>query len=465
MTVEKQKRTLVSKSYDTLEKADAFVYRDFEPADAATIEIVTKLASDLGLPSKGQVQSLKYIRCLSDFIVATRTTETGLIAWTGGAGEYAGPPYGHSIAATTRKALLRKGIITLHQKASKRDGLARLFMVDFEQLPALGRYKLHGLGPLVIVKSKKETIKGKTTGGTPMGRKQFEPQISKLEKQIVGFNKLMTAQPLVSPKGVSYGRCYRVFNNGSLRSGGRLYGPWQSTPEPQRLAMTIEGEPVCEIDLKASFLSIAHGLTGSKAVLPPDPYQKIKFVRDAKGTDEEQKHRTAAKLLVNAYLCKEGDLKQFPKSKTKDKVTGKVVPFKKLHNLKKPCGFYMEQIHAAFPFLRLAKSRQFDLMFEEAKIVVSAMEELRSQGIVSWPVHDSLLVKKSDLREAERALKAATISQLGREITMDCSYLDESGEGKTEMIPSEAKDCSSDGLIDHYECVQDDEDFDLIEVA
>ena len=47
MTVEKQKRTLVSKSYGTLEKADAFVYRDFEPADAVTRETVTKLASEL----------------------------------------------------------------------------------------------------------------------------------------------------------------------------------------------------------------------------------------------------------------------------------------------------------------------------------------------------------------------------------------------------------------------------------
>lgn len=463
MTVAKQKKILVSKFYGTLDKADSFVYRDFEPADEATKTSVIQLSKDLGLPLKGPVQSMKYVRCLSDFLVASRTTETGLIAWPAGANEYKGKPYGHSVADATRKALTKKGIITLHQRASKRDGLARIFLVNPKMLPAKGRYKAHGLGPLVVVKSKKLIRNGQVTGRTPMGRSQFEPEISLLEKQVEEFNKLMSGQPLTSSKGISYGRCYRVFNNGSLQSGGRLYGSWQTMPEEQRLQMTVGGEPVCEIDLKASFLSIAHGLTGSKAVLPTDPYQEIRFVQEAKGTHEEQLHRTAAKLLVNAYLCKEGDVTRFPKSKTKDKTTGKIIPFKKIHRLRKSCGYYMKQIHTAFPFLALAKSQQFDLMFEESKIIISAMEELLIQGVVSWPVHDSLLVKKSDREKAEGELKKAAISHLGIEISMDYSYIDEDGSVQTKLVST--KTMASGGLRNLFENVDKEEILKLVEAA
>ncbi|NIZ14720.1 hypothetical protein [Phaeobacter sp. HF9A] len=461
MAVEKQKRTLVSKSYGTLDKADAFVYRDFEPADEATRETITKLANDLGLPLRGKSQSQKYIRCLSDFLVASRASEESLIAWPAGAGEYNGPPYGLSVAKVTREALLGKGMITLHQKASKRDGLARVFRVNRNKLPASGRFKAHGEGPLVIVKSKKVMVNGKNSGGTPMGRKQFEPKIKVLEEQVKSFNKIMTSKPLESPKGITFGRCYRVFNNGSLQSGGRLYGPWQTLPEAKRLQLTIEGEPVCEIDLKASFLSISNGLTGFGDVLPFDPYQKIRFVQEANGTDNQRLHRDAAKLLVNAYLCKDGDFKKFPKSKTKDKVSGKVIPFKKLHQLEMSFDYYLAQIHAAFPFLRAAKSKQFNLMFEESKIIIEAIEIMQAQGVVSWPVHDSLLVKKSDREKAEAALRKAVTSLIGREVSMDCSFLDENGEVITEVIQTKCPTATDS----HNETIAALESFSLGEAA
>ena len=57
----------------------------------------------------------------------------------------------------------------------------------------------------------------------------------------------------------------RNFNNNSWRKGGRLYsvgGGYQQMPETKRLQMTINGEAVAEIDIKASFLTIYHARLG-----------------------------------------------------------------------------------------------------------------------------------------------------------------------------------------------------------
>ena len=45
------------------------------------------------------------------------------------------------------------------------------------------------------------------------------------------------------------------------------------------------------------------------------------------------------------------------------------------------------------------------LMYEEAEAMMSAMESLRSQGVVALPVHDSLIVPKSKGQLAERVMR------------------------------------------------------------
>jgi hypothetical protein len=57
----------------------------------------------------------------------------------------------------------------------------------------------------------------------------------------------------------------RNFNNRSWKKGGRLYsvgGGYQRLSEKKRLEMTINGEAVVEIDIKASFLTIYHARLG-----------------------------------------------------------------------------------------------------------------------------------------------------------------------------------------------------------
>lgn len=235
-----------SDQFGELEKAGAFVYRDYKPKDEITTKYIEKLLEELGLNPRGKATKTKYIRCLSDFLMAVRTTTTGKISWSGAATEYQGKPYGYDVAATVRNALIAGGHMVMVQKASKKDGLTRLYKISPEICPTRLRFKQHGEGPLVIVKSKKVRQFGQLKGGVRMGRSQFHPELKKLEEVIAKINAQMLLHPLCGVDGTEYVRCYRIFNNGSLKAGGRLYGRWQNKPEAERLAMTIDGKPVCE---------------------------------------------------------------------------------------------------------------------------------------------------------------------------------------------------------------------------
>ena len=57
-------------------------------------------------------------------------------------------------------------------------------------------------------------------------------------------------------------RYFRVFNR-SMQQGGRWFGPyWQSQPADIRAALTIEGEPVVEVDFRACHLRLLGALHG-----------------------------------------------------------------------------------------------------------------------------------------------------------------------------------------------------------
>lgn len=66
---------------------------------------------------------------------------------------------------------------------------------------------------------------------------------------------------------------YRVFNDGSWDAGGRFYGGWWMTmPAESRKSITIDGEPVAELDFKALHPRMAYHLCGRPLPHGDDPY-------------------------------------------------------------------------------------------------------------------------------------------------------------------------------------------------
>jgi hypothetical protein len=121
--------------------------------------------------------------------------------------------------------------------------------------------------PLQLHASSRRNEYGKKISGKPM---RFEPSIKtkNLEQQLKELNAFFDCCQL--RRGIHRGYV-RVFNNGDhpkfdWNMGGRLYsygeGNYQQMERADRLRMTINEGPVCEIDIRASYLTIFHALYG-----------------------------------------------------------------------------------------------------------------------------------------------------------------------------------------------------------
>lgn len=466
------KRT--SEQFGELVEGEAFVQREHEPADHHTRQAVNKLLGVLQLPVGQGKNPQKYARCLSDVIVAVRMAPNGFFCWPMKNGEYTGEVYTTTVARAVLKALKNKGWVWLDQKSSKSDGLARVYKADKSFIPDGLRFKCHAAGAPVIVRSKSVTRGKKTYGGERLARKQFMPEIQVLEKQVQRINDFHRGHPLITLEGLELVRCRRIFNNGDLKVGGRLYGAWQRMDEDERLACTIDGERLCEIDLKASYLSIAHAILVGEDDLGFDQYSNVKCVREANCPERQKQLRNLIKMLVVIYVSQslhnpeKEPLTQYPKGKwRRDEVTEEryFTKFQDEYEVSEKVSFYRDQILDAFPFLKRIRACPHDVMYMESEIMLTAIDNLTQNGIPAYPVHDCLLVKLSDKEAALEEMKISQIKHLGRSIHMDCSYYDEFGIKEEEQLTQAiTADDTFEALFKSvkYDWAIDD-DFDVLE--
>lgn len=342
-----------------------------------------------------------------------------------GEATYREAAYGYDVAQRVMRALLASGKLSLAQEAErpkKGKGLSAVYQARKEVAPDALRFKPHGTGPAIQVRDSKPEgyafAGGEKPKGAILGLSQFKGQYEALQADMRAINKVMVIHPLRSPEDEEWAGGKRIFNDGRLDKGGRIYGGWQNKKAADRLHFTIDGEAVCEIDVKGSFVSLANVLFGESEIdLGSDPYQRIEFVRSG-----PPHMRSFAKELVSALLSSSPKKNRLPKGKKKDG-NGKPIPLQKEYNLPKkvPAKFYYNQIIEAFPFIKNMDREAGTLMFVESSIIVKALLSLaqRKTPIVAYPVHDCLICKRSDEAEVIKALQEAFIEEIGQ-----CPYLD-----------------------------------------
>src|SRR5262249_54644757 len=130
--------------------------------------------------------------------------------------------------------------------------------------------------PLVLKKSSNRRGREKVPG--TQIRFQPTPQSEALEAEVRELNKFIDEHELLGGTHRGY---RRIFNCGDRdgfewNKGGRLYSQgddsYQRLKKEERLKMTIDGEPVAEIDITASYLTILHARGGVPIDLSRDPY-------------------------------------------------------------------------------------------------------------------------------------------------------------------------------------------------
>jgi hypothetical protein len=194
----------------------------------------------------------------------------------------------------------------------------------------------------------------------------------------------------------------RIFNEGNKpgfdwNKGGRLYSnredSYQQLPREQRLQMTIDGQPLCEMDIRASYLTIIHARYRQPFVLSRDvdPYAIDGFPRDVVKTWCVIRFGTKAERTswpvrsVQRYAKDHGgaDLNEYSAQKV-----GRAV-------------IRRYPLLGQWPQL---PETWADLMWLESEAVVATVEQLFRRGVPSLPVHDSLLVPLAEEITANRIL-------------------------------------------------------------
>ena len=194
-----------------------------------------------------------------------------------------------------------------------------------------------------------------------------------------------------------------MFNNGDhpkfdWNMGGRLYsygeGNYQQMERADRLRMTMNGEAVCEIDIRASYLTIFHALYGEPFDATNDPY-------DVPGLGLEA--RDVVKMWITASFGNNAPITKWPKeivAKYRER-TGKTL------GKRYAASKIGEKVMQAFPLLtRLGeivngKERGWaELMYLESQAMHVTMFQLMHEKIPSLAVHDSIIVPISRQHEA-----------------------------------------------------------------
>lgn len=394
-------------------KADYFIKPRFEPADDSSEQQILEWIQPLVQSNKRPSSKAKLILAMSDVIAAMQSKNADLVAWPMGDERFHTTLYGRRIAVSLRGMLLELGWCTIVQTAKK--GICQLYRFTEKLDTTSVRVKRYGEDELVEIRGPSTYTKnGKKRRGKKLRTAQFQPEIKPEFEKMKTINQMMQQYPLEGLKNEVWSKSTRRFNEGRLDKGGRIYGLWQSASSSDRLQMTIQGYPVVEVDIKGAFLFIGNNISSNPIELPVDPYQKIPFVRDASNEEEQRRYRSLAKIVVSAAWYHPTRMTRLPRGK-KTNEFGSSISLRKQFGIPKALssGKIFKDIYTTFSFLLDKDLNGFDVMYRESEIIASAMLDLISMGLPSYPVHDSLLCRQQDQEKVVQAIQQQMQKQVG----------------------------------------------------
>ncbi len=261
----------------------------------------------------------------------------------------------------------------------------------------------------------------------PFGITRNDKQAKSLRSEVAELNAHFATHKLEGARHIGWVRKFHGASSDKymLNRGGRLYSQppmpatnYQNMPQEKRLKLRMDGEPVSEIDIGASFLTIFYAAHG-KRIEMSDAYS------DIVGPDGQD--RAVVKFWVNASFGNRSlitkwsaDLKkEFAKKYRED---GWTIDGKKysVHSVR-------EKTLARHPLLEQWGTKSAPnmpwswghLMFRESQVIMSTMLRLaREHNIPAVPVHDSLIVPRSKDQIAERVLNEQFTQIIGVKPTL-----------------------------------------------
>lgn len=390
-------------------RGDAIVNTTHLPGDAEAAEYIRGLATRLGLKPGKEA----HIRCLSGVRLAAQHArkKSGLICFLGNSNHYVGGPVGYDVANRIKKRLIDAGILMEVQRPTR--GRAALYTASFsDTLEYRFTRVLAKREMLVRVREPKPDWRPDAEGELLSRHEKidrFGEEYLDEEARMRRLNEALSKHPLELPSGETTFAVTRIFNDGRMDRGGRLYGDYTNLPKQERLACRIDGRPVCEIDVKACALFLALAMSGQD-IPGGDLYARIPFV------SKDPSRRALGKHLVAAILSLGRPLKRFSKDWLEE--TGLD------HGQLKA---RQADVLEAYPFLESLSARGLEFMHKESCIFLSAIEALLAQKVAAFPMHDCIICKAEEYRIVASELCRRMLADLGTLPSMSVSFT-EGGE-------------------------------------
>ena len=248
----------------------------------------------------------------------------------------------------------------------------------------------------------------------------FGDTLKPAQERVQALNDLWSDHPLVLPSGHAAACATRVFHDGRHDAGGRFYGLWTHLPGDYRLQSTIDGEPICQIDISGSQPTLLSALLGIKFNYIPevetwyDVYTQLTnlwhhgvtsddvyaALDDANLPDPFKRPRVIAKRVIMEMIGTGNASKEKP-SQQLIMDTG-ITQYEWDH--------FSERLIGAIPALKKLEPRYDSkgcltgyingpgfLSFHESEMVLATIEKLHSLAVPAYPMHDCLIVKETDV--------------------------------------------------------------------
>jgi hypothetical protein len=312
-----------------------------------------------------------------------------------------------------------------------------MYTLDLDKLPKqLSAARFIEVGRPLVKVNKAETRQQKNRRKTQKLAKPFlngkaakgvaEDALKASENRIQCLNDFWVKHPLVLPNGHAAASATRVFHDSRFDAGGRISGGWTGLDQKsKRLHCTIDGEPVVEIDIRASQPTLLSSLLGYKmGGLGPngewdDVYGELSnlvaihhywTIVDDKTDQIEliKRNRNVAKGVVMALIGSGLPLKS--------KATTELVKDFGLT----PTGWllFRDKLVETIPALndlepRYDQKGQLEgyingagfLSHHESEMTLRTVEALIEQDVPAYSVHDSLIVKVGDAVVAAKVFR------------------------------------------------------------
>jgi hypothetical protein len=218
-------------------------------------------------------------------------------------------------------------------------------------------------------------------------------ETDRLERDVKELNEFLARFTLSGGRHEAYYRTF-TYNNGEWNKGGRLSSigedSYQQLSKAKRLQMMINGEPVAEIDIKASQLTIFHAMVGEPLEGRSDPYARV-------GVERDVAKRWCLETLGSGRLKSRWS----PEALKQWREKGQALPTART---------VRDAMLEAFPALKRLENYGMglwaDLQFREAEALIATMLILmRRHGVPSYGIHDSLIVPRWNWELASNTLK------------------------------------------------------------